>query len=259
MKKIIAILILVAMLCLMGCNDTTNATNDNIPNDNIQNDDTKKEEQKDDSHLIKVKVTSTEYYGIRGVEQELGCTIIVGRTASSEERRNGTTYIMYTFTIDTTYAYVINDHVMAVGFGNYRIISNEEYEDIQKYQIETGRQVIYPTVYYKDRPTEEINSYNANIYYVTNDPDLRILYPEFDENGKFVPNYWKYEEGNRPSLAAEYNSLRIEGENGFVGEDGKTYLYAYGRRVDAGVVEVRANLYEYQAYRDYVLGSSNEN
>ena len=253
MKKIIAIILLVAMLCLISCKDTPDETNDNTPNDNIQNDDTQNEEQKDDSHLLKVKVTSSEYYGYRGVEQELGCTIIVDEPISSEEER----YIMYSFTIDTTYANVINDHVMGVGFGKYRIITNEEYEDIQKYQIETGKQVLYPTVSYKERPSKEQNRYDANVYFVTKDPNSAFVYPKYDENGKFIPNYWKYEQGNLPTLAAEYNSLRIEGEDG-IQENGKTYFYAYGRRVDGGI-EVRANLYEYQTYQEYVSGNANTN
>lgn len=255
MKKIIAILILVAMLCLAGCSTPENENDNKNPNDNTQTDTpTEEGNETDESKFIKVTVNSSKYYGIRGVEQELGCTIIVDEPVRSEEE----SYVKYSFTIDTTYANVINDHVMAVGFGNYRIITNEEYEDIQKYQNETGKQVLYPTVNYKDRPTHPRNIGDANVYFVTKDPDSAFVYPDYDENGKFVPNYWKYEEGNRPSLAAEYNSLRIEGENGFIGEDGKTYFYAYARRVMDGV-EVRANLCEYQAYRDYVFGSTNEN
>ena len=45
----------------------------------------------------------------------------------------------------------------------------------------------------------------------------------------------------------EYNSLRIEGENG-IEENGKQYFYAYGRKVDGGI-EVRAEYYEYYIYR----------
>jgi oligopeptide transport system permease protein len=46
---------------------------------------------------------------------------------------------------------------------------------------------------------------------------------------------------------ADYNSTRIEGEEG-IQENGKTYYYAYGRKVDGGI-EVRAEYYEYYIYQ----------
>lgn len=253
MKKIIAIIILAAMLCLVSCKDTPNETNDNTPNDNVENNDTQNEEQEDNSHFKKVTVYSNEYYQYRAVEQELGCTIIVDEPITIEQESGR----WYTFTVETTYALIFNDDVIGVGFGKYRIITNEEYEDIQKYQIETGKQVLYPIVRLLDRPKTAQHARNANIYFVTKDPTSKSIYPKYDENGKFIPNYWKYEQGNLPTLAAEYNSLRIEGEDG-IQENGKTYFYAYGRRVDGGI-EVRANLHEYQAYQEYVSGNANTN
>ena len=145
---------------------------------------------------------------------------------------------VYTYRYDTYYG---------VGFGKYKIISEEEFNDIQRYQNETGRQVLYPIVKFKDRPTLEKNKYDANIYYVTENPKASIIRPKLDENGNIIPNYWKHEVGDTSSLIPEYNSLRIEGENGFE-EKGKQYYYAYGRRVDGGI-EVRAEYYEYYTYQ----------
>ena len=54
----------------------------------------------------------------------------------------------YSYRYDTYYG---------VGFGKYKIISQAEYEDIQRYQNETGKQVLYPVVKYADRPTLEKN------------------------------------------------------------------------------------------------------
>ena len=68
-----------------------------------------------------------------------------------------------------------------------------------------------------------------------------------DKNGNIIPNYWKYEVSEFSNLMAEYNSLRIEGEDG-VEENGKQYHYAYGRKVDGGI-EVRAEYYEYYTYQ----------
>ena len=144
----------------------------------------------------------------------------------------------YSYRYDTYYG---------VGFGKYKIISPEEFNDIQRYQNETGRQVLYPVVKLADRPTLEKNKYDANIYYEVENPNASTLRPKLDKEGKIIPNYWKYEAGEFNSLMAEYNSLRIEGENG-VEEDGKQYFYVYGRKVDGGI-EVRAEYYEYYIYQ----------
>jgi len=144
----------------------------------------------------------------------------------------------YSYRYDTYYG---------VGFGKYKIISVEEFNKIQAYQNETGRQVLYPVVKFSDRPTLEKNKYDANIYYKVENPKATILRPKLDKNGDIIPNYWKYEAGDTNGLIPEYNSLRIEGENGIM-EDGKQYFYAYGRKVDGGI-EIRAEYYEYYIYQ----------
>ena len=153
----------------------------------------------------------------------------------------------YTVSEDgATYSYRY-DTYYGVGFGKYKIISQEEFNDIQRYQNETGRQVLYPVVKSSDRPTLEKNKYDANIYYKVENPKASILRPKLDKDGNIIPNYWKYEAGDASSLIPEYNSLRIEGENG-VEQNGKQYYYAYGRKVDGGI-EIRAEYYEYYTYQ----------
>jgi oligopeptide transport system permease protein len=153
----------------------------------------------------------------------------------------------YTVSEDgSTYSYRY-DTYYGVGFGKYKIISLEEFNDIQRYQDETGRQVLYPVVKLKDRPTLEKNKYDANIYYKVENPKASILRPKLDKEGNIIPNYWKYEVGETSGLIPEYNSLRIEGEDG-VEENGKRYHYAYGRIVDGGI-EIRAEYYEYYTYQ----------
>ena len=146
----------------------------------------------------------------------------------------------------STYSYRYNTY-HGVGFGKYKTISVEEWNDIQRYQNETGRQVLYPIVKFKDRPTLEKNKYDANIYYKVENVKASTLRPKLDKDGNIIPNYWKYEASDFSSLMAEYNSLRIEGENG-IEEDGKQYYYVYGRVVDGGI-EVRAEYYEYYIYQ----------
>ena len=144
----------------------------------------------------------------------------------------------YTYRYDTYYG---------VGFGKYKIISPEEFNDIQRYQNETGRQVLYPIVKFSERPTLEKNKYDANIYYEVENLSAATLRPKLDKKGNIIPNYWQYEAGTESSLMAEYNSLRIEGENG-IQKNGKQYYNVYGRRVDGGI-EVRAEYYEYYIYQ----------
>ncbi|MGM9642962.1 MAG: ABC transporter permease [Eubacteriales bacterium] len=152
----------------------------------------------------------------------------------------------YTVSADgSNYSYRYNTYY-GVGFGKYKIISAEEFKLIQEYQKETGRQVLYPIVQKSDRPSHVKNIDDANIYYKMQNPSKATVTPLLDEDGNIIPNYWKYEEGSKPSSVPEYDSLRIEGEDGIT-ENGTTYYYAYGRMVDGGI-EVRAEYYEYYTF-----------
>lgn len=167
------------------------------------------------------------------IEAETGRDVIKnGEVTVSNEGKN------YSYRYDTYFG---------IGFGKYKIISADEFKDIQAYQNETGIQVLYPVVPISERNKMlEKNKYDANIFYKVEKPNASVLRPKLDKDGNFIPNYWRYEEGNEWSTMAEYNSLRIEGENG-VEENGKTYYYAYGRKVDGGI-EIRAEYYEYYTY-----------
>ena len=145
---------------------------------------------------------------------------------------------VYTYRYDTYYG---------VGFGKYKIISQQEFDAIQAYQNETGRQVLYPVVKLSDRPTLEKNKYDANIYYEVENPNVATVRPKVDKKGNIIPNYWTYAAGDETNIMAEYTSTRIEGENG-IQKDGTQYFYVYGRKVDGGI-EVRAEYYEYYIYQ----------
>ncbi len=167
--------------------------------------------------------------------QEIGVDVIMNGEYTQTENEDGAA--VYTYRFDTYHG---------VGFGKYKTISVEEFNDIQRYQNETGRQVLYPIVKKADRPTQEKNKYDANIYYVMENPKASVIRPKLDEDGNVQVNYWKLEVGAKSGLAAEYNSLRIEGEDG-VEINGKQYHYVYGMKNDGGI-EVRAEYYEYYTY-----------
>ncbi len=181
------------------------------------------------------KLKETNYLGYLrdlALEQETGRDIIKNDDVTvSADGKN------YTYRYDT---------YGGVGFGKYKTISKEKFEAIQKYQLETGRQVLYPVVKISDRPTHTKNMYEAAYYYQVEDKKAATLRPKLDADGNLIPNYWKYDENNASSVIADYNSLRIEGQDGFV-EDGVRYYYAYGIKNDGGI-EVRAEYYELYIY-----------
>ncbi len=183
------------------------------------------------------KVKDTNYLGYlkdTALALETGRDIIKGGEYTvSEDGKN------YSYRYDTYYG---------VGFGKYKIISQQEFENIQKYQNETGRQILYPIVPFSERKDMlEKNKYDANIYYKVENVKAPTLRPKLNQKGEIIPNYWSYEAGSPSALMPEYNSIRLEGEDGFT-KDGKQYFYAYGRKVDGGI-EVRAEYYEYYIYQ----------
>ena len=193
----------------------------------------------------RVKDTNTlGYLKDLALAQETGRDVIKGEVQISEDGTN------YVYRYDTYYG---------VGFGKYKEITATEFADIQKYQNETGRQVLYPVVKVSDRPEHQKNKEDANIYYKVENKKAATLRPILDENGNIVPNYWRYEEGKAASNIVEYNSIRIEGEDGITemvtvkDENGndvtqeKTYYYVYGIQLPS-TVQVRVEYYEYYTY-----------
>ena len=184
----------------------------------------------------------------RAIYEETGFNPVVDASNYSAEEK------FYT-DVTVNFAY-------SVGFGRYLVLSLEEFENIQRYQNETGKQVLYPIVNPKCRMQNdtknntiaEADIQNANIYYLTEIIDNKTV-PVFSADGNLIPNYWKYEAGQETGTMIEYNSLRIEGENG-IQEDGKQYFYVYGRYFGSlETVEVRLFFYEYYQYlksKDYV-------
>ena len=122
----------------------------------------------------------------------------------------------------------------------YRTFSYEEFDKIQAWQNETGIQVIYPYVETKD--IADITN-NPNLWYKVNSKGAA----EKDENGNFVPVY----STNKAIEGAEYNSIRIEGDDG-------SYIYSIRK---SGAVNCRVNYYNYYQYLNghepnYVMGTN---
>lgn len=155
----------------------------------------------------------------------------------------------YTITEDGIYKYRY-DTYYGVGF-QYKTISLEQYQAIQQYQDDTGRQVIYPVVPYATRKVwekEDPDTFkDASIYYKLKKVKGKYS-PDLDVNGDPIPDYWTYAvEDGLPELTVDYTSkMKIEGVDGIT-VDGKQSYYVYGRIVSGGV-EVRVDYYEYYIY-----------
>ena len=102
--------------------------------------------------------------------------------------------------------------------------------------------MLYPVVKPANRPTLEKNKYDANIYYQVENKKASTIRPKLDQEGNIVPNYWKYEAGETNGLIPEYNSLRIEGEEG-IKKDGKTYYYADASTILYGLQKIDGKYY----------------
>lgn len=126
-----------------------------------------------------------------------------------------------------TYYSVKVNRYYAVGI-RYQNLSYEEFESIQAWQNKTGVQVIYPYVDSKD--IKNITD-NANIWYKVKDQRGT---PALDSDGNLVPAYSK----DTSRAGAEYNSLRIAGDDG---------SYAYSR-AKSGSVQCRIEYYAYYQF-----------
>lgn len=152
------------------------------------------------------------------------------------------------YSIDDDGMYTIRqDSYQATG-NFYRNMEDSEYLNIQKYQNETGRQVLYPVVAVRNRPNySQLQGRVGNYYYETTKVGNEIK-PVFTKDGKLKLLYNYHEVGEERE--DNYNSIRIAGD----GENGIEYEYALD--TDTGR-SVRINYYEYYIYyHTYVLKDS---
>ena len=177
--------------------------------------------------------TFTYYYAMG---QETGHNAVKNQEYSVEGEGSDA---LYTFRLDSYHSAGMD----------YLILSAAEYQAIQAYQLENDVQVIYPTISLSNRPQAMQDSGNANYYYETTGTSrTQIVY---DENGNVIPVYWQ---DMAEYIDDDYDSLRIEGEDGIAGEDGNTYYYVYARSMSGNNYECRVNYYEYYIfYHSYWL------
>lgn len=180
-------------------------------------------------------------------EQETNLKTFMYYYAMGEETgHNAVKNQEYTMTEDGSYRYRLDTyHMNGVVYKN---LSLDEYEDLQRYQNETGIQVIYPMVAKRDRPTAADYEQDGNIYYKTEEKGGKTQFV-YDSEGNIIPVYSTYpasvmdENGVGLDL---YDSLRVEGDEGFLKDD-QTCYYSYALMTPSGV-QVRVNYYEYYTY-----------
>ncbi len=122
----------------------------------------------------------------------------------------------------------------------YWTLNYQQFEDLQKWQNETGIQVVLPWVEYSS--IHDIRD-NANLWYECDDKGAAIL----DKSGNFVPVY----SSRKEIEGAPYDSLRIAGDDG-------SYIYSFSV---SGAVRVRVcyyNFYQYLNGREpsYIFGTT---
>lgn len=140
-------------------------------------------------------------------------------------------YVDESATSDTTFFDVRVDSYLSNGMF-YMTLTEDEYKDIQKWQLETGVQVIYPAVDTSKIQIASMKS-DANIWYQCTNKGM----PKLNKNGELVPMYKK------TGSDGHYDSLRIEGDDG-------SYRYAVvAGTSEATSYKVRVFSYTYFQYR----------
>ena len=124
----------------------------------------------------------------------------------------------------------------------YKSFTLDEYKAVQKFQDETGIQVIYPITDPAKRPTAEVDANNANFWYETINKDGKtVTVAQIDANG--VPTFNNIYLGYTGT--DQYTSkMRIEGS------DQKLYDYAYQNQT--GYV-CRVSYKEFYQYQHHIL------
>lgn len=170
----------------------------------------------------------------KGIAEETGMDPVIRSVGTHEvtTKYRGQDVIRYTYDLEINTYY-------AMGM-LYRTLTYAEFDAIQKWQNETGIQVIYPYVEQKD--ISGITD-NPNLWYEVDSKGVAVT----DADGNLIPVY-----STRQEIAGrEYNSIRIPGDPG-------NYIYSYGK---SGAVQCRILYYNYYIYENghepsFVMGTN---
>lgn len=158
----------------------------------------------------------------KGIGAETGYNPIIRVLGTTET----TVKIRGKETVVKSYALEVNKYY-SIGV-MYKTLSYAEFADIQRFQNETGIQVIFP--YVEPDAIKGITD-NPNIWYEVKDNKGTA---KLDDNGNFVPVY----STNKEIEGAEYNSIRVPGDDG-------SYIYSIRK---SGAVNCRISYYNYYQY-----------
>ncbi len=172
------------------------------------------------------EVNQLTYDLYRAIQEETGREVIMTEPVKTEQVYMGKTSTLYNFRLDT---------YNAVGV-KFELLSTEQYEALQRYQDETGIQVIYPITIPSKRPEAQQDNTNANIWFLTKKGKGGKTEIRYDDNGDFIPIYQKYDGTDN------YTSTVYEKD-----EDGNR-LYNYAEPKAGGMWNVRVDYKEYYAY-----------
>ena len=171
----------------------------------------------------KKEVNKGVYNYYLAIQQETGRPVIMGDVDVKSESYMGKTKELYSFRLDT---------YNAVGVW-FELLSDEQYEALQKYQDENNIQIILPITDPAKRPEAVQDKDNANYWYETKlgaGSKTEIVY----ENGNLKPIY-----------------LPHDGTDGYTSTmyyEGDVKLYNYAQSMD-GSWKVRVDYREYYIYK----------
>ncbi len=185
--------------------------------------------------------SENQLIALRAIGQETGMDPVInilGTTETTEIYR-GKERIKYSYKVEVNTYFMVGNRTMVISF--------DEFDKIQQFQNETGRQVLYPIVdkakvYPRVKDLSTVPD-NVNTWYVCTDTKGT---PKTDKEGNLTPAY----STDKAKEGAEYYSQRIAGDDG-------SYIYSLAK---SGSVQVRVNYYNYYTFKnghvpEYIMGT----
>lgn len=187
-----------------------------------------------DGAVVRLSQNDTQMNYWRGIAEETGYNPVLKKLDATE------TVVKYRGQEKVAYSYKIENNKYYETGVVYRVFSYEEFENIMKWQNETGIQVIYP--YVESSAIAGITD-NPNLWYEVDSKGAAVP----DKDGNLVPVY----STNKALEGVPYDSLRIEGDDG-------SYIYSVKK---SGAVQCRVCYYNYYQYINgtepmYIFGTT---